>query len=239
MAKYLLLLVFFLSSSLTAQIKLGNCGAVAVGGNVNPDCFYNYIKLRVDHNTSGFTYAIYSTAVGNFRNYGVYASASGGSTANYAIYGDASGSGSNRWAGYFSGNVYTTGSYQSSDERFKKDVNSLSGTDVLSKIGQLTPVRYQFLGETELRQKGLPALNAKEGEHFGLLAQEVEKIFPELVVDVVSPLNDENGEHDSEGSSVTIKAIDYNGIIVALLSAVQEQQVRIEELERRLSVRNN
>ena len=36
---------------------------------------------------------------------------------------------------------------------------------MLSKIGQLRPVRFQFLGETELRDKGLPALNTKERSH--------------------------------------------------------------------------
>jgi hypothetical protein len=238
MIKRLLLCAFFISSSLTAQIKLSSCGAVAIG--TNPDCTYNWIKLHVEYNNNDMSYGIWGRANGTYRNYGVYGAAHNGSNANYAIYGDATGyGGSNKWAGYFAGNVYATGSYQSSDEQLKKNIFPLNGKDILSKIGQIKPVRFEFLSEAESRQKGLPLLGAKEGEHIGLLAQEVEKIFPELVMDVVSPLTDENGMPDKERTSVTIKAIDYNGLIVALLSAVQEQQARIEELERKISTGGN
>lgn len=237
MTKRLLLLVFItISSSLTAQIKLGDCGAIGIGAD--PDCSYNWTKLRVNHNNST-SYGIYSSAIGSYSNYGVYASVYNGSNTNYAIYGNASGSGNNKWAGYFSGNVYATGSYQSSDERLKKNISPLSGKEILAKIGQLEPVRFAFLNEAELKQKELPALNAKEGEHIGLLAQEVEKVFPEFVIDVVSPIIGVIGEPNIKQAFVTIKAIDYNGIIVALLAAVKEQQARIEELERKILTGGN
>jgi len=43
-------------------------------------------------------------------------------------------------------------------------------------------------------QLSLPVLNTKEGDHMGLIAQEVEKLFPEVVIDVAQPIEDENGE---------------------------------------------
>jgi len=51
----------------------------------------------------------------------------------------------------------------------------------------------------------------------GVIAQEVEQILPELV------------------SSGEIKTVNYNGIIGILVEAIKEQQVRIEELERKLN----
>ncbi len=53
----------------------------------------------------------------------------------------------------------------------------------------------------------------------GLIAQEVEKIIPEVV------------NSDNEG----IKSINYGSLIGLLVEAIKEQQVRIEELERKLN----
>ena len=86
----------------------------------------------------------------------------------------------------------------------------------------------------QLREKGLLALNTKEGDHMGLIAQEVEKIFPEVVIDVPQPIEDENGEVNEKSEIVTTKAINYQELTIALLAAVQELQVRIEELERQM-----
>ena len=69
--------------------------------------------------TTATNYGVYSLAngSGSGTRYGVYASASGGSV-NYGIFAYASGG--TAYAGYFSGNVYTTGSYlNSSDENLK------------------------------------------------------------------------------------------------------------------------
>jgi len=68
----------------------------------------------------------------------------------------------------------------------------------------------------------------------GLIAQEVEKIFPEVVIDVSQPIEDENGEVNEKSEIVTTKAINYQELTIALLAAVQELQVRIEELERQM-----
>ena len=102
---------------------------------------------------------------------------------------------------------------------------------MLSKIGQLRPVRFQFLTENELQGKRLPALNTKEGYHMGLVAQEVEKIFPEVVIDVPQPIEDENGKVNEKSEIVTTKAINYQELTIALLAAVQELQAEVEELK--------
>jgi hypothetical protein len=51
-----------------------------------------------------------------------------------------------------------------------------------------------------------------------VIAQEVEKVLPELVV-----------ENDG------VKSVSYGNIVGVLIEAIKEQQVRIEELERKLN----
>ncbi|HET55848.1 MAG TPA: tail fiber domain-containing protein [Ignavibacteria bacterium] len=239
---YFVFIGFFLAGSLSAQITINTSGHATFGGNVtingctaigaSPSSSY---RLRIN-NYSGAglltgLYVLSSGSAGAILNYGIQGRAtSSNGYINYGIYGYASGGGVN-WAGYFAGNVYTTGSYQSSDERIKKDISPLVGKDMLSKIGQLKPVRFKFLSETELHEKGLPALNTKEGYHMGLIAQEVEKIFPEVVIDVPQPIEDENGEVNEKSEIVTTKAINYQELTIALLAAVQELQAEVAELK--------
>lgn len=58
-------------------------------------------------------------------------------------------------------------------------------------------------------------LEGMEGRKAGLIAQDVEEVLPESVV-----------ENDG------VKSIDYNGVIALLVQAVNEMQQKIEKLER-------
>lgn len=169
----------------------------------------------------------------SYANVGVRGNVSDGISFNYGIWGQASGT--NSYAGYFSGDVYVSGTItENSDERLKKNIRSLRDeTDVLSLIGQLEAHRYEYRNESELRGQGLPYLNTKEGEFLGFIAQDVESVLPELVKEVAHLLEDEsNGGREI----VTTKAVNYNGIIPVLVAGIQEQQAHIEELEARLAI---
>lgn len=238
--KLTLCLAFFISSSVLAQITINSSGHATFGGNATINGYTaigtsasSSYRLRIYNYSQASTltglYVRSTGSTGSILNYGIKGQATSSGYINYGIYGYASGGGVN-WAGYFTGNVYTTGSYQSSDEQIKKNISPLVGKEILSKIGQLKPIRFQFLSETELREKGLPALNTKEGDHMGLIAQEVERIFPELVIDVAQPIENEDGEVGENSEIVTTKAINYQELTVALLAAIQELQARIEEL---------
>ena len=74
------------------------------------------------------------------------------------------------------GNLTIAGTLtQNSDRRLKQDIHPL--TNAAANLGRLQPVRYRFREGT----------NRPEGEHLGLIAQEVEAVFPELVSEGALP----------------------------------------------------
>ncbi|HQO09637.1 MAG TPA: hypothetical protein PLK90_05850 [Clostridiales bacterium] len=70
---------------------------------------------------TGMRYGVYGNGSGGENNYGLYGYSSGTGTVNYGVYGSASGATTN-YAGYFSGNVYVTGTVTANDYiEFKSD----------------------------------------------------------------------------------------------------------------------
>ena len=107
-------------------------------------------------------------------------------------------------SGYCEINPVSTAWSCSSDERLKEDVESLDSADVLSKVVGLRPVSFAWRSD------------ASRSQRLGLIAQEVEKIFPDLVN------TDERG----------YKSVSYGGFTTYLISAVKELTHRIELLSR-------
>ena len=108
-----------------------------------------------------------------------------------------------------SGNICYTGSIGScSDRRYK--TNILSMGSMLSNVMALAPVTYNW------KVKEFPDKNFNDKKQLGFIAQDIEKIFPELV------LTDQDG----------YKSVDYVKITPILVKAVQEQQSEIEALKK-------
>ena len=99
-----------------------------------------------------------------------------------------------------------------SDVREKENITTIAGS--LAKIGALNPVEFDWI---------------TSGEHCnaGFVAQEVETIFPEFVVENIS--ND--GEEERKGVTGGMTG----GIVPHLVKAIQEQQALIENLTTRLT----
>ena len=192
---------------------------------------FNY-GLRVtlsQANNTGFPRLINvygsSTDSDAYISYGVYGAASNASFANYGVFGITSTSGG--FAGYFSGNVYTTGSYQTSDAMFKSDVRPL--TSGLTEIMALRPKAYHY------DRKTYDFMNLPEGEQFGFLAQELETIAPNLVTHAFQPYETPTSD-TREGQGLEFKAVNYTGLIPVMVSAMQEQQEIIEEQKTKIQL---
>lgn len=101
----------------------------------------------------------------------------------------------------------TNGSYSSfSDQRLKKDIRDLP--DFLPKVMELQPRRYRFKD------------NQEQTEFIGLIAQEAMTIFPEFV-------------HFSEPDD--LYAIDYAGLSVVAIKAIQELKGELDQRTKQVS----
>ena len=98
-----------------------------------------------------------------------------------------------------------------SDERFKRDIEEIPGA--LAALEQVRGVNYTF------RTEEFPERDFTEEKQYGVIAQEVQKVFPELV------------HEDKEG----YLSVNYTGLIPVLLQALKEQQQIINQLRAALN----
>jgi hypothetical protein len=99
------------------------------------------------------------------------------------------------------GNICYTGSIAScSDARYKREVATIPNS--LDKVTQMRGVHYKW------KQDEFPELDFDDKAHLGFIAQDVEALFPEMV------LTDDNG----------YKSVDYSRLTPVLVEAIKEQQ---------------
>ena len=102
-----------------------------------------------------------------------------------------------------------------SDRRLKQNIKPLAGA--LSKLDQLRGISFEW-------NRLSTSIGHKEGEKaIGMIAQEVQKVYPQLVVAT------KNGKQE-------YLSIDYGKFTAVLLQAIKEQQKEIEELQKKLGV---
>src|SRR4051794_6023717 len=165
-----------------------------------------------------------------------------GYSANYVgVWGSTGNSSS--YAGFFAGNVFSTGSYLGSDQKLKQNIQDF--TSAMDIINQLHPKKYDY------RQDGTYKLmNLPKGSHFGLIAQDVEKVLPNLVKEsqFQSGYSSPSGKINTDGKmeatpatkseTIDFKAVNYMELIPIMIKGMQElkstvdsQQQKIQELE--------
>lgn len=125
-----------------------------------------------------------------------------------------------KYAGYFKGTTKVDGTLQANLITINGDtisVNKIQNLprDASSSLTQLRPVSYTFKPDTTWRYDE-KMQREMEGMHYGLIAQEVQKIFPELV-------------YEREGNL----SINYIEMIPLLIQAVQELSAEVEKLKAR------
>ena len=103
-----------------------------------------------------------------------------------------------------------------SDLKLKRNIVSIAGAT--ETINQLNPVTYEF------RSDEFPDLKLSEGQRWGLIAQEVEAILPDLI--------SENGSAvHRNGEDMSIKSLNYIDLIPVMIKAIQEQDAEIQALK--------
>ena len=98
----------------------------------------------------------------------------------------------------------------SSDIRFKKDISPIENP--LAKVMQLRGVNFNW------NTSAFPQRMFSEKRTMGFIAQEVEKVVPEIV----------QTENTAEG----FKSVQYDKIVALLVEAVKAQQKQIQQLKR-------
>ena len=143
------------------------------------------------------------------------------------------------YAGYFYGDTYVEGSltatgiYNLSDMRLKENVVSLSQTatnegGILGKLQGLDVISYNLKRRSETQTKRADMSDSSEGSalqewkkkdkerrHYGVSAQELQKIFPDLV-------------REGQDGYLTVS---YTEMVPILLRCIQELKQEIDELK--------
>jgi hypothetical protein len=133
----------------------------------------------------------------------------GFSTSGTGVFGQSS----SGYAGGFVGNVYVNGCLSASnlscpsDARLKQDITPLSYG--LPEVLRLRPVTWQWKDPT------------KTEPNLGLIAQDVEPVMPELVIQ----------NADNKGSL----GLNYMGLVPVTINAIQQQQAQIEDQQKRIT----
>jgi len=201
---------------------VGAYGSAYRGGTPTSARTYGVYGITGNGIISGYNYAVYGYLIGSSNGAGVFGTTNG----------DVSISG--QYAGYFSGNVKVTGNCNvgsltnPSDINLKKDIRYLD-TENVNRLKQLSAIKYKLKHPTEYPdfqispsdtvtleslQKDINTPKYTD-DRIGLIAQDLIKVFPELV------------KEDDSG----YLGVNYIGLIPVLVEAIKEQQIEIEGLK--------
>lgn len=234
------------STGLCAAISAGSVQARGLDAQVNGGATTKHGLYSYVGGTGNTHYGIYTEAFNAVTNYGIRSEAtflSNGATCygvygkvgdpggasngkyGYAIFGKATvyapgggvsltGSNTNSFAGWFDGHVWVNNLFAASDARLKRNIHPV--TAAVALLSKVACVTYEF--DHSLH----PDFNLPYGKQYGLLAQNIEMLIPELVTNTHVPAStDKDGKVLSEGFDV--KGVNYLGVVPILVSAVQEQ----------------
>lgn len=182
----------------------------------------------------GYNFGVFGLLSGTNGGAGVYGTSDATDWGNNIGYG--------RYAGYFNGNVRVTGYISAtsvtttSDVRYKKNIQSLSSQpNALNLLSELNPVTYnlkqpeklskmdQMSDTTEVARPYFDEESQEfQKQHYGLIAQELQTVMPDLVYE------------NADG----LLSVNYIELIPVLIQAVKEQQQQIEVLTKMVQAGN-
>lgn len=112
------------------------------------------------------------------------------------------------------GTTYSYAGYYSSDVLFKQNITPV--TTAIDKLNQINGVKYSY------NNTAFPNRHFPNGYTYGVIAQEVQSVLPELV------------QADSAG----YLAVNYDGLIPILIEAVKTQQKQIDDQQALISLQD-
>lgn len=122
---------------------------------------------------------------------------------------------------YADGTVYAQSQALTSDSTLKKNI--LAYENVIPFVRECKAYSYNYKTE-----------DASEMRHIGVIAQEVENFFPELIrTNTQTKVIGNKFSDTPETETKTFKTVDYAGLTAVLLQAIKELNARIEVLESR------
>ncbi len=102
--------------------------------------------------------------------------------------------------------------FAGSDLSFKENCIELNSEDISNKVNKLGTYSFSY------KTNEFPDYNFAEGSQFGVMAQEVEAVFPELVK------TDKNGN----------KLVNYTQMIPLMLEAIKHLSSKVDQLEKKI-----
>jgi hypothetical protein len=103
-----------------------------------------------------------------------------------------------------------------SDINIKKNINNIP-LEEINNISLLKPKMYNFIEKYD----------DENMKHYGFIAQELEEIYPNLIMNVV---NEDDGEGDNE-----IKGINYFELIPLLIGKINNMQMEMDEMKKEIN----
>jgi hypothetical protein len=120
---------------------------------------------------------------------------------------------------YSNGNMVNSNNSYGAISDVKVKENIVDATPKLDKLNQVRIVNYNLIGDTK--------------KQIGVIAQELEQVFPSMV--------EESPDRDKDGNilETTTKSVKYSVFVPMLIKAIQEQQALIQSLTDRIAQLEN
>jgi hypothetical protein len=234
----------------TASIQ-GNATGSGIGVEGSANTYYGVYGYSASnygvygYNADGLSSGVYGYSPGGVGSNGIWGYCGGNGHGVYGYCENGSGvygTSGTYYAGWFDGDVYCSGTYVGSDLKLKQNIKDL--TSAMDIINQLHPKQYDFKTDDQYKLMHLP-----KGNHYGLIAQDVEKILPNIVraskfetpdINAAAQPSGKEGGTSKESSSKTktdavdFKALNYTELIPIIIKGMQEQQATIEKQQQQI-----
>jgi hypothetical protein len=133
---------------------------------------------------------------------------------------------------HVAGNINANGTIYSSDQKFKTNQQKIN--NALDVITKLEGKSYTY------KVQEFPYMGFSAQKHYGFIAQEVEKILPDLVsnekqsIPGTARLNDDGTGKKED--YIEYKGINYTELTPIIVEAIKEQQKQIEDLKKEIEL---